>query len=190
MKAYAEYEALVKDSEFVVLGVQFNTLEVQEQENLPELSSDDEELESINGDEEAGATSVESDILGMPVNQMSTLTDWFTQILGGNADPQGRTATDFFTQVMNLVDASGGNLEGLANIAPDIINNPQNTNSQPNVQSEANTDLPTRAQNLAATVDYNIETLFDIAPHITRDLSDADANELIGLACDIISNHS
>lgn len=29
MKAYAEYEALVKDSEFVVLGIQFNTLEVQ-----------------------------------------------------------------------------------------------------------------------------------------------------------------
>lgn len=176
MKAYAEYEALVEDSKFVVLGVQFNTLEVQEQENLPELNSNDEE---------AGATSVESDILGMPVNQMSTLTDWFTQILGGNADPKGRTATDFFTQAMNLVDASDGNLEGLANIAPDIINNPQNTNSQLNVQSEANTDLPTRAQNLAATVGYNIETLFDIAPHITRNLSDSDANELIGVACDI-----
>ncbi|WP_198387202.1 hypothetical protein [Rickettsia sp. MEAM1 (Bemisia tabaci)] len=29
MKAYAEYEALVKDSEFVVLGIQFNTLEIQ-----------------------------------------------------------------------------------------------------------------------------------------------------------------
>lgn len=181
MKAYAEYEALVEDSEFVVLGVQFNTLEIQEQENLPEANNDSEQAE---------ATSVENDILGMPVNQMSTSTDWFTQILGGNADHQGRTATDFFTQAMNLVDASGGNLEGLANIAPDIINNPQNTNSQPNVQSEANTDLPTRAQNLAATVDYNIETLFDIAPHIARDLSDADANELIGLACDIISNHS
>ncbi|MCC8378040.1 MAG: hypothetical protein LN567_06685 [Rickettsia endosymbiont of Graphium doson] len=29
MKAYAEYKALVEDSEFVVLGVQFNTLEIQ-----------------------------------------------------------------------------------------------------------------------------------------------------------------
>lgn len=112
MKAYEEYEALVEDSEFVVLGVQFNTLEVQEQENTPELSSDDEEVESINGDEEAGATSMESDILGMPIDQLATLINWGVQISGGNADHQGRTAMDFLTQAMNLVDASGGNLEG------------------------------------------------------------------------------
>ncbi|WP_341791316.1 hypothetical protein [Rickettsia endosymbiont of Gonocerus acuteangulatus] len=64
MKAYAEYEALVEESEFVVLGVQFNTLEIQEHENLPEANNDSAQ---------AGATSVENDILGMPIDQSATL---------------------------------------------------------------------------------------------------------------------
>ncbi|WP_341791315.1 hypothetical protein [Rickettsia endosymbiont of Gonocerus acuteangulatus] len=57
------------------------------------------------------------------------------QSSGESSNAQGRTAMDFLTQVSNIVHASGGNLKGLVNIAPDIINNPQNTNSQPNVQS-------------------------------------------------------
>ncbi|BBJ31387.1 hypothetical protein RAS_04960 [Rickettsia asiatica] len=53
------------------------------------------------------------------------------QALDGGTNPQdtqGRTAEDFVTQVSNLLQATGGDINNLWDMIPDILGNPQNTN--------------------------------------------------------------
>ena len=53
------------------------------------------------------------------------------QALDGTTNPQdaqGSTAEDFVTQVSNLLQAKGGDINNLLDMVPDILGNPQNTN--------------------------------------------------------------
>ncbi|MCC8461842.1 MAG: hypothetical protein LN546_01340 [Rickettsia endosymbiont of Ecitomorpha arachnoides] len=77
--------------------------------------------------------SIENTILGMQAKDLVTLINAGVQALDGTTNPQdaqGRTAEDFVTQVSNLLQATGGDINNLWDMVPDILGNSQNTMMQ------------------------------------------------------------
>ncbi|AXU07159.1 hypothetical protein [Rickettsia japonica] len=78
-----------------------------------------------------GESGTEDTILGMQAKDLVTLINAGVQALDGTTNPQdaqGSTAEDVVTQVSNLLQATGGDINNLLDMVPDILGNPQNTN--------------------------------------------------------------
>ncbi|KJV91222.1 hypothetical protein RAMDARK_1135 [Rickettsia amblyommatis str. Darkwater] len=78
-----------------------------------------------------GESGTEDTILGMQAKDLVTLINAGVQALDGTTSPQdaqGSTAEDLVTQVSNLLQATGGDIDNLLEYGTRYIGNPQNTN--------------------------------------------------------------